>query len=42
MGQCTYYLVKADNFTVEAENVACAGSISQVSLLIPFENFFTS
>lgn len=30
MGQCSYYLVKNDNFTIEAENVACAGSISQV------------
>lgn len=29
MGQCTYYLVKMDNFSIEAENVACAGSISQ-------------
>ncbi|XP_050302983.1 hemocytin [Anthonomus grandis grandis] len=29
MGQCTYYLVKADDFSIEAENVACAGSISQ-------------
>lgn len=30
MGQCSYYLVKTENFTVEAENVACAGAISQV------------
>lgn len=29
MGQCSYYLVKTDEFTIEAENVACAGSISQ-------------
>ncbi|KAJ8974052.1 hypothetical protein NQ317_002298, partial [Molorchus minor] len=29
MGQCSYYLVKNDNFSIEAENVACAGSISQ-------------
>lgn len=29
MGQCNYYLVKHNNFTIEAENVACAGSISQ-------------
>lgn len=32
MGQCTYYLVKTDNFSIEAENVACTGSISEVSL----------
>ncbi|CAH0555063.1 unnamed protein product [Brassicogethes aeneus] len=30
MGQCNYYLVKHDNFTIEAENIACAGSISLV------------
>lgn len=29
MGQCSYYLVKNNNFSIEAENVACAGSISQ-------------
>lgn len=29
MGQCSYYLIKADNYTVQAENVPCAGSISQ-------------
>ncbi|XP_066254573.1 hemocytin [Euwallacea similis] len=29
MGQCSYYLVKTENFTIEAENVACAGAISQ-------------
>lgn len=28
MGKCSYYLVKTDNFSVEAENVACPGSIS--------------
>lgn len=33
MGQCSYYLVKHDNFTIEAENVACAGAISQVSFV---------
>lgn len=32
MGQCSYYLVKNNNFTIEAENVACAGAISQVCL----------
>lgn len=29
MGKCSYYLLKAENFTVEAENVACPGSISE-------------
>lgn len=30
MGKCSYYLLKRDNFTIEAENVACPGSISEV------------
>lgn len=34
MGQCNYYLVKTDNFTIEAENVACSGAIS-LALNIP-------
>ncbi|KAJ3643777.1 hypothetical protein Zmor_026489 [Zophobas morio] len=29
MGQCSYYLVKTPTFSIEAENVACAGSISE-------------
>lgn len=29
MGQCTYTLLQTEDYTVEAENVACAGSISQ-------------
>lgn len=29
MGQCSYVMMKTANLTVEAENVACAGSISQ-------------
>ncbi|XP_063233046.1 hemocytin isoform X2 [Bacillus rossius redtenbacheri] len=29
MGKCSYYLVKGSNYSVEAENVACAGSISE-------------
>lgn len=28
-GKCSYYLVKAENFSIEAENVACPGSISE-------------
>lgn len=30
MGKCTYYLVKHENFTVEMENIACGGAVSQV------------
>ncbi|EFA10333.2 hemocytin [Tribolium castaneum] len=29
MGQCSYYLVKTGTFSIEAENVACSGAISQ-------------
>lgn len=29
MGQCSYVLMKTDDYIIEAENVACAGSISQ-------------
>lgn len=29
MGKCSYYLLKRDNFSIEAENVACPGSISE-------------
>ncbi|KAG4071830.1 hypothetical protein HA402_005991 [Bradysia odoriphaga] len=29
MGKCSYYLVKTDNFSIEAENVACPGTISE-------------
>lgn len=29
MGKCSYYLVKADNFSIVGENVACPGSISE-------------
>lgn len=30
MGKCSYYLVKADNYSVEAENAVCASAISEV------------
>jgi hypothetical protein len=30
MGKCSYYLMKGDNYSIEAENVACAGAISEV------------
>ena len=29
MGKCSYYLLKTDGISVEAENVACSGAISQ-------------
>lgn len=29
MGKCSYYLLKRDNFSIEVENVACPGSISE-------------
>lgn len=30
MGKCSYYLLKMDNYSIEAENVPCDGAISQV------------
>jgi len=33
MGKCSYYLMKGDNYSIEAENVACAGAISEVRCL---------
>ncbi|XP_011303247.1 hemocytin [Fopius arisanus] len=29
MGKCGYYLVKGDNYSIETENVACSGAISE-------------
>ncbi|XP_075237780.1 hemolectin [Lycorma delicatula] len=29
MGKCSYYLVKSDNFSIEAENIACDGAVSE-------------
>lgn len=29
MGKCSYYLLKTDNVAIEAENIACPGSISK-------------
>lgn len=34
MGKCSYYLLKRDNFSIEAENVACPGSISESMNLV--------
>lgn len=30
MGKCSYYLLQTENYTVDAENVACDGRISEV------------
>uniref|UniRef100_A0A1B0D0P6 Uncharacterized protein n=1 Tax=Phlebotomus papatasi TaxID=29031 RepID=A0A1B0D0P6_PHLPP len=35
MGKCSYRLLLTDNVTVDAENVACPGSISEAMELIP-------
>ncbi|XP_063975011.1 hemocytin [Diachasmimorpha longicaudata] len=29
MGKCGYYLVKGDNYSIDTENVACSGAISE-------------
>ena len=35
MGKCSYYLMKADGISVEAENVACSGAISENMNFLP-------
>ncbi|XP_069683352.1 hemocytin isoform X2 [Periplaneta americana] len=35
MGKCSYYLLKGDNYSIEAENVACAGAISEAMNFAP-------
>lgn len=35
MGKCSYYLVKTDDISIEAENVICSGSISEQMNLAP-------
>lgn len=30
MGQCKYYLMKGDDYSIEGENVPCSGAISEV------------
>lgn len=35
MGKCSYYLMKAEGITVEAENVACSGAISENMNFLP-------
>lgn len=35
MGKCSYYLMKTDAITVEAENVACSGTISESMNFLP-------
>lgn len=35
MGKCSYYLMKTDTISVEAENVACSGAISESMNFLP-------
>lgn len=35
MGKCSYYLMKTDQISVEAENVACSGAISENMNFLP-------
>ncbi|KDR23192.1 Hemocytin, partial [Zootermopsis nevadensis] len=35
MGKCSYHLMKGDNYSIEAENVACAGAISEAMNFLP-------
>nr|XP_053625822.1 hemocytin isoform X2 [Plodia interpunctella] len=37
MGHCTYNLLKSDNFTIEVENVACSGAITEALNLAPYK-----
>lgn len=30
MGHCSYYLVKSENYSIEAENIPCPGVITNV------------
>jgi integrin beta 3 len=32
MGKCSYYLVKAEDFSIQSESVACSGTISKVMM----------
>lgn len=31
MGHCTYTMLKTDNLTIDVENVACSGAITEVN-----------
>lgn len=35
MGKCSYHLLKTDSYSIEAENVACPGSISEMMSFSP-------
>lgn len=35
MGQCSYHLLKSQNYSIEAENVPCSGAISRSMHLAP-------
>ncbi|XP_039747124.1 hemocytin isoform X2 [Pararge aegeria] len=36
MGHCTYTLLKTENITIDAENVACSGAITEAMNLSPY------
>ncbi|CAH1404838.1 unnamed protein product [Nezara viridula] len=36
MGKCSYYLLKMDNYSIEAENVPCDGAISEDLGFLPY------
>ncbi|CAH0722011.1 unnamed protein product, partial [Brenthis ino] len=37
MGHCSYTMLRANNLTIDVENVACAGSISEAMNLTPYK-----
>nr|XP_034840347.1 hemocytin-like [Maniola hyperantus] len=37
MGHCTYTLLKTQNITIDAENVACSGAITEAMNLSPYQ-----
>ncbi|XP_026747695.1 hemocytin-like [Trichoplusia ni] len=37
MGHCTYTMLQADNITIEVENVACSGAITEAMDLSPYK-----
>lgn len=40
MGQCSYYLVVGDNYTVEAENSECSDAVAEVFITVKFSLIF--
>ncbi|XP_045445614.1 hemocytin-like [Melitaea cinxia] len=37
MGHCSYTLMKTDNITIDVENVACSGAITEAMNLVPYK-----